>query len=104
MAEKKKHHPFSHTVVEHHSDGSSTVHHIHEKHEHEQHIPTRDGDVKHAAADLDSLHDSMQDHLGTPNPGEQEADAGVHGVAPEQAASAGLPAPVAGAVAPPMGA
>lgn len=76
-----KKHKFSHTHIEHHHDGSGTVHHVHEsdpKH-----------DVKHAVADLDGMHDSMQDHLGTPNPGEEEANAGpqaLGGAAPPIAA------------------
>jgi hypothetical protein len=90
---KKKHagHGFTHTHVEHHKDGSHTVHH--------QHEDGPDHDVKHAAASLDHLHDSMQDHLGSPNPGEAAADAGDHGVPAEQAAPAGLPGAAAPAVA-----
>jgi hypothetical protein len=80
-----KHHKFSHTHVEHHNDGSSTVHHVHHEGPHK--------DVKHAVSSLDHLHDSMQDHLGQENPGEAEANAGQHGVAPPEAAAAGLPAP-----------
>jgi hypothetical protein len=87
MAEekKKKHagHGYKHTHIEHHKDGSHTVHHAHE-----------DGaasDKKHAVSDLDGVHDSMQDHLGTPNPGEAGADAGNHGVPTAQAGPAGLP-------------
>lgn len=86
MAEekKKKHagHGYKKVHISHHHDGSATVHHEHE-----------DGpehDRTHAAADLDGVHDSLQDHLGTPNPGEAEADAGQHGVPPEMAAPAGL--------------
>jgi hypothetical protein len=91
-AKKHKHagHGFKSTHIESHNDGSHTVHHMHE-----------DGpehDVKHAAANLDAVHDSMQDHLGTPNPGEAEADAGQSGIPAEQEASA------AGAAAPAMGA
>lgn len=86
---KVAHHGFSHTHVEHHADGSHTVHHVHHAGPHK--------DVKHAVPHLDGLHDSMQDHLGMPNPGEAEADAGQHGVAPPEAAAAGLPAPAAGA-------
>jgi len=96
---KKKHagHGFKHTHIEHHKDGSHTIHHQHE-----------DGaahDVKHAAANLDAMHDSMQDHLGTPNPGEAEADMGQHGVPAAQAAPAGLPAgaPPAGGPGGPAG-
>lgn len=77
-----KHHKFHHTHIEHHVDGSHTVHHQHENPEH---------DVKHAVADLDSLHDSMEDHLGEPNDGEAEAEAGQHGVPNAQAGPAGLP-------------
>jgi hypothetical protein len=57
-----KKHKFTHTHIEHHKDGSHTVHHVHE-----------DGDkhdVKHAAMNLDHAHDSLQDHLGSPNEGE----------------------------------
>ena len=74
----KKHHKFTHTHVEHHSDGSHTVHHVH------QDGPAHD--KKHAVANLDELHDSMQDHLGAPNPGELES-------------AAAAPAPAAGPVA-----
>lgn len=82
-----KHHKFTHTHIEHHHDGSATVHHDH-----------KDGpehDVKHAVPSLDHLHDSLQDHLGMPNPGEAEADAGQHGIPAEHAAPAGLPMPAA---------
>jgi hypothetical protein len=84
MAEKKKHH-FSHTHIEHHADKSHTVHHVHES--------DSSKDVKHAVPDLDAVHDSMQDHLGEPNPGEAQADMGDHGVPPAIAGAAGLPAP-----------
>ena len=76
MAEEKKnraHHGFSHTHIEHHSDNSATVHHVHHDGPHK--------DKKHAAADLDAIHDSMEDHLGTPNPGEAAAEAGPQGAA-----------------------
>lgn len=90
MAESKKKHKYSHTHIEHHKDGSHTVHHVHEEGPH--------GDMKHAVADLDSVHDSMQDHLGEPNEGEAEANAGQHGVPAEQATPVGLPPnPAAGA-------
>lgn len=89
---KHAHHGFTHTNIEHHHDGSATVHHVHHEGPHK--------DVKHAVANLDQMHDSMQDHLGTPNPGEAAADAGDHGVPAEQAAPAGLP----GAAAPQPGA
>jgi hypothetical protein len=79
-----KKHKFSHTNTEHHKDGSHTVHHIHE-----------DGpvhDVKHAAMNLDGVHDSLQDNLGTPNPGEAAANAGP---AAAGAPPAAMPPPAA---------
>jgi hypothetical protein len=83
---KHPHHKFTHTHIEHHPDMSSTVHHVHKEGPH--------ADVKHAAMDLDSVHDSLQDHLGAPNEGEAEADMGQHGVSAEQAGPAGLPMPL----------
>lgn len=96
MAEhKRKGHKFRSTHIEHHHDGSATVHH--------QHEDGADHDVKHAAANLDGVHDSMQDHLGTPNPGEAEADggsmAGVGG-APGAAPTLGGPGGAPGGAAP----
>ena len=88
---KKKHHKFSHTHMEHHKDGSHTIHH--------QREDGADKDVKHAAADLNAAHDSVEDHLGAPNAGEAEANAGDHGVPEAQAAPAGLSAPAAAAPA-----
>lgn len=81
-----KKHSFSHTVVEHHKDGSHTVHHIHEKHGHQHTTPERDGDVKHGTSSHDEMVDSVMDHTSEPNEGE------------EQAAQA---APAAGATPPP---
>jgi hypothetical protein len=92
MAEKKEehkakhaHHGFTETHMKHHHDGSITVHHMHSEGPHK--------DVEHAVADLDGAHDSMQQHLGMPNPGEAEADAG------SEAAAAGA-APAAAAAPP----
>jgi hypothetical protein len=82
---KVAHHGFTHTHIEHHPDGSHTVHHVHHEGQHK--------DVKHAAMNLDHVHDSLQDNLGTPNPGEAEANAGIHGVPAEHAEPAGLPVP-----------
>lgn len=92
MADKKKHagHGFKHTHVEHHADGSHTIHH--------HHADGPEHDVKHAVGSLDGVHDSMQDHLGTPNPGEQEANAG-----PAAASRpVGEAAPPPAAAAPPL--
>jgi len=70
MADKKKHagHGYTHTHVEHHADGSHTVHHVHEDGTHK--------DVKSGVADHDGLMDHMMDHTSMPNPGEAEAQAG----------------------------
>ena len=57
-----KKHKFSKTSVEFHDDGSALVHHIHES------DPNQD--VRHAAGDLDDVHDSLQMHL---NPEEEES-------------------------------
>ena len=57
-----KKHKFSSTSIELHHDGSATIHHQHES------DPTKD--VHHAVADLDGVHDSMEEHL---NPEVEEA-------------------------------
>lgn len=67
----KKHH-FSHSVVEHHDDGTHTIHHIHEKHGYAHTAPKRDGDVKGVAGDHDEMMDHMMDHTSAPNPGEDK--------------------------------
>lgn len=91
MAEHKKHphHNYSHTHIEHHPDMSATVHHVHKDGPHK--------DVKHAVADLDSVHDSIQDHLGVPNPGEDN-DAANQPMAGSAAAT--MPPGVAGGAPP----
>lgn len=68
-----KKHSYSHTHIEHHKDGSHTVHHQHES--------DMKKDVKHAVPDLDGMHDSMEEHLGQPNQGEdmEAAEAGQAG-------------------------
>ena len=91
----KKHHKFSHTHIEHHADGSHTVHHVHES--------DSSKDVKHATPDHDHLMDSMMDHTSAPNPGEASADMGDHGVPPAAAEAAGLPAPSPAGPAGPAG-
>lgn len=57
-----KKHKFTHTHVEHHKDGSHTVHHVHEEGPHK--------DVKGAAGDHDAMIDHIMDHTSEPNPGE----------------------------------
>lgn len=85
---KKKHagHGVKHTSIEHHGDGSHTVKHIME-----------DGSEhpgSGAAADLDGVHDKLENAIGTPNPGEADAAAG-----PGAGAPGGSAAPPAGAPA-----
>jgi hypothetical protein len=58
----KKHHKYTHTHVEHHSDGTHTVHHVHEDGPHK--------DSKSAVSSHDHLIDNMMDHTSQPNPGE----------------------------------
>ena len=93
-AKKHKHagHGFKSTHIEHHNDGSHTVHHMHEDGAH--------ADVKHAAANLDAVHDSLQDNMGSENPGEAEANAGQSGIPAEQEANAAGAAPAMGAAGP----
>lgn len=87
MAEEKKakHHKFSHSHIEWHKDNSATVHHVHET------DPKQD--VKHAAGDLDAVHDSLENHIGAPNPGEAEAGAGPIASAAPPAMAGGAPPP-----------
>jgi hypothetical protein len=93
MAEKKKKHAghgFKHTHIEHHKDRSATVHHQHEDGSH--------ADVKHAAANLDGIHDSLEQHLGQPNDGEgQMPSASVAATQAPIAAPAGIPGGLPGA-------
>ena len=88
-AKKHAHHGFTDTHMKHHADGSITMHHVHSEGPHK--------DIEHAVPSLDHAHDSMQDHLGTPNPGEAAANAGDHGVPAAAAGPAGLPMPAGGA-------
>jgi hypothetical protein len=65
-----KKHSFSHTVVEHHKDGSHTIHHIHEKNGHTHSAGVKDGDVRGAANNHDGMMDHIMDHTSAPNDGE----------------------------------
>jgi hypothetical protein len=66
-------HKFVHTTIEHHDDGSATIHHEHE-----------DGKshVKHAVADLDEIHDSLEAHLRDPEEIEKKIE--EKGIDPEK--------------------
>lgn len=86
-----KKHKFTHTHVEHHKDGSHTVHHVHEDGPHK--------DVKAAVGSHDELMDHMMDHTSAPNPGEGNDAANT----PMAGAAAGA-APAAMGGAPPPGA
>jgi hypothetical protein len=65
-----------------HGGHTSYVHEHH--HTHPEHHPMEE----HSSANQDEMVSHMMDHMGEPNPGEQEANAGQSGV-PEQGAPAG---------------
>lgn len=80
MAEEKKEtpkkrphagHGYTDTHIRHHADGSHTMKHMHE-----------DGTShkEYAVAGLDNVHDGLQDNLGQPNEGEQQAEGGQSGI------------------------
>jgi hypothetical protein len=58
-------HKYHTTTIDHHDDGSHTIHHEH-------HNPEED--CKYAVEDLDSMHDGLEHHLGEPNDGEEVED------------------------------
>jgi hypothetical protein len=41
------------------------------------HLGSETGPPHHVAHDLDTVHDHMEEHMGTPNDGEAEADSGT---------------------------
>jgi hypothetical protein len=88
-------HNFSHTVVEHHEDGSHTVHHVHKKHNFAG-PEKRDGDVKGAAMDHDGMMDHVMDHTSQMNPGEGNNEANEAMQAAPGGASQGAGAGAAG--------
>jgi hypothetical protein len=50
------------TSIEHHDDGSHTV----------RHVPHEGGpELSYAAANLDAVHDGLEEHLGEPNHDEE---------------------------------
>ena len=77
----KKHGRHTHTTIHHHTDGSHTM----DRHHEDGHT------VSSAHADLDGVHDALQEHLGQPNAGEEAAEMGQHGVPGPMAQMAGLP-------------
>ena len=90
-----KHHKFTEAHIKFHKDGSHTTHLVHEDGAH--------ADVHAGHADHDAMMDHMMHHTAAPNPGEADADAGTHGIAPPEAAAAGIPAGPAGIPAGPAG-
>lgn len=89
-------HNFSHSVVEHHGDGTHTIHHIHKKHGFTHNTPEKDGDVKGGAGSHDEMMDHMMDHTSQPNPGEANNEANMPMAAGGPVAGA-APAAVPGA-------
>lgn len=71
-ANMAKKHKFTHTHIDLHDDGSATIHHMH--------ADGPEKDVKHAAADLDGVHDCLEDHC---NPEEIEKEIKAKGKDPE---------------------
>lgn len=67
-------HKFLRTTIEHHDDGSATVHH--------KHAEGGDKHVKHAVMDLDGIHDSLEEHLRDPEEIEEALEA--RGIDPEK--------------------
>ena len=67
-----KKHKFQSTDIELHDDGSATIHH--------KHVDGPHKDVKHAAGNLDEVHDCLEDHL---NPEEIEKKVSDMGQDPE---------------------
>ncbi len=64
-----KKHPYSHSVIEHHKDGSHTLHHVHESNNFAGPAQGK-GDVRGAAGDHDAMMDHMMDHTSEMNEGE----------------------------------
>lgn len=85
----KKHHHFSDTHIQHHADGSHTIHHKHES--------DSSKDVKHAVGDHDSMMDSHMQNTAPPSADMAAADQGQHGIPPAAASAAGIPPAAAGA-------
>lgn len=57
-------HGYTRTVIEHHDDGSHTITHHHS----DGHADT------YARHGIDDLHDGLEEHMGSPNDGEEAED------------------------------
>ena len=85
-----------HIITKKAADGKNHIHtHVHT---HPEHHPDED----HVSQGNDGLASHMLEHMGTPNPGEADADAGQSGIPAAGAAPAGA-APAGGAPAPDAG-
>ena len=84
-----------------HSKAKTGEHVMVHHHTHPEHHPAE----THVKKNMDDVHAHLEDHMGEPNPGEAEADAGQSGIpaagAPPAGPAAGAPPPGAGAP-PPM--
>lgn len=72
-------------------------------HEHHHTSPEHHPMEEHTSANQDAMVQHMMQNMGSPNPGEADADAGQSGI-PAAAASAPNPAAAAGAAPPGAGA
>lgn len=72
-------------------------------HEHHHTAPEHHPMEEHTSADQDAMAEHMMQNMGTPNPGEAEADAGQSG-APDAAPAAGAPAGASAGTPPPAAA
>jgi hypothetical protein len=87
MAGKTKH-GHVRTRIVHHGDGSHTIHHQHGEGSHK--------DVQHAVADLDGVHDSMQDHIGPEAPAAPAPAAPAPAISGPAAPAPAMPASTSG--------
>lgn len=78
-------------VVSHmvHRKHKADHHEVENHHTRPEHHP-KESHHFHGANALDQVHDHLEENVGTPNPGEAEADAGQSGIPP--AMPAGAPA------------
>jgi hypothetical protein len=72
-------------------------------HKHVHTAPEHHPDEEHISKDQDEMANHMLQHMGSPNPGEAEADAGQSGI-PDQAGASAAPPAAAPPAAPMAGA
>jgi hypothetical protein len=85
-------------VVSHlvHRKHKADHHEVENHHTRPEHHP-KESHHFHGENALDQVHDHLEEHAGTPNPGEADADAGQSGIPPAMPAGAPVGAPVMGA-------